>query len=62
MPNPIRVKIPENPTGDPWLNLFKAQAMRYAEVATEDDISELDMMIAQYKHLVLSSYGLHLNV
>ncbi len=57
----LRIRVPTNPTGDCWLDLFQSQCLLYAEPPLEGDPEELARRVNQKKSACLAEYGLHLN-
>lgn len=56
------VRIPMNPTGDCWINLFQAMCLLYTEPPLDGDLEGLARKVNECKSACLQEYGLHLNV
>lgn len=55
------VQVPDNPTGDPWLNLFQAMVLQYAQPPfPTTDPALLEEEVRNQKAAVLAQFGLHL--
>lgn len=56
------VRIPSNPTGDTWIDLFQAMCLLYCEPPIDGDLEGLARQVNEKKSACLAEYGLHLNV
>lgn len=56
------IRLPLNPTGDCWIELFHAMCLLYAEPPLVGDPEGLARKVNECKQACLSEYGLHLNV